>query len=171
MMVEPVSVIVGITTVINLVSIGVSWFKKWIGIDSSAATTLLIPVATYPPVIYASPIIEDTASILEQKIITYSITYYSFFRLITENEYENFKRKKEPLQDFESNERTSSSNPGSTISLILIIVLILAVIAFVFYRKRAKLQANRFSFRQTERKFESLTSPPTSQIEPNPTFV
>ncbi|CAF3383800.1 unnamed protein product, partial [Rotaria sp. Silwood2] len=60
---------------------------------------------------------------------------------------------------------------GSTIGLILIIVIILAVIAFIFYRKRAKLQANRFSFRQTERKFESLTSPPASQIEPNQTFV
>ncbi|CAF2383002.1 unnamed protein product [Rotaria sp. Silwood2] len=148
-MVEPVSVILGITTVINLVSAGISWFKKIMGIDSSLATTLSIPVATYPSVIYTSSIIEHTEK----------------------SEYESFKRKKEPSQDFESNDHTSSSNPGSTIGLILIIVIILAVIAFIFYRKRAKLQANRFSFRQTERKFESLTSPPASQIEPNQTFV
>ncbi|CAF0888973.1 unnamed protein product [Rotaria sordida] len=128
---------------------GVSWFKKLIGKDSSSATTLSIPVTTYPSVIYTSSIIEH----------------------IAKSEYESLKRKKVPLQEIESNNRTSSSNPGSTISLILIIILSLAVIVFIFYRKRAKLQANKFSFRQTERKFGSPTSPPTSQIEQNPTFV
>jgi len=93
------------------------------------------------------------------------ITNYPFFRLKTEIEYENSQQKKESLRDDKSNDDTYSSNPGSSVGVILIIALVLAVIAFIIYRKRTKFKRNRFSFRQTESQFEASPSPPTSQTE------
>jgi hypothetical protein len=82
-------------------------------------------------------------------------------------EYEDSKRKKESLDRFDSDDRASSSTPGSTIGFVLMIALVLAIIAFIIYRKRTKSIENRNRFRHTEKQFDSPPSPPTSETEQN----
>ncbi|CAF3314855.1 unnamed protein product [Rotaria socialis] len=150
-MVEPVTLILGVVSVINFLSTGFTWFKKFIGAaEASSPSQTTLSVATYPSVIYVSPIREDTAK----------------------TEFEHFKSKKKSLENFDSNDGTSSSNFGSTIGLLLVVSIVLAVLAFIFYRTRSKSQENRFSFfRQSETKCGSLPTLRTSQIESNPVIV
>lgn len=78
-MVEPITLIVGIATVINLFSTGFNWVKKLISTDElSSSSTISSHLATYSPIIYPSFMMEDTASTFIKNIMN-SVAKYSFF--------------------------------------------------------------------------------------------
>jgi hypothetical protein len=70
-MVEPITIVIAVTGLLSLFSMGINWFKKNIGGESPSPTLLSTVTQPHPPAILPSPIIEDTPSILERDHLFY----------------------------------------------------------------------------------------------------
>lgn len=81
------------------------------------------------------------------------------------------KPKKKPTEDFESNDRASSSSPASLVGLVLIIVIMIVLVSFIIYQKRIQTQENVFSYEQFDTQCGSVSSSPASQIESTTAMV
>jgi hypothetical protein len=62
-MVEPVTIIVAITTIISLFSSGINWIRKNMDTQSPLPASLSVTTQMYPPAILLSSINEDIPSI------------------------------------------------------------------------------------------------------------
>lgn len=62
-MVEPITILIAVTSLISLFSTGIDWFKKHMVAESSSLTPLSITAQPHPPAILPPPINEDIPSI------------------------------------------------------------------------------------------------------------
>ncbi len=65
-MVEPVTIIIAITSLFSLLSSGMDWIKKRMDSQSVSPTPLPIVAQTHPPAILPPPIQEDVPSRFEK---------------------------------------------------------------------------------------------------------
>ena len=162
-MVEPVTIVLGITSIINFLGMGFTWLKKLIRRKSSRPITLSTHLVTHATTTLLSPIQMDMTSKFERNHLFFIINY-SLLRLTIGVDYESFTQAQELSEDMKLDKETSSTNSSSTIVLIFVFGFVLAVAGLIVYRHRMKLKKNIFNFRQTEKSLETPPSLTTSQI-------